>query len=123
MTLHGLGDMRLFRGDSAAASELYLVALRLSIDQRVAAQCLAGLAAAAALEYRVDSAGRAWGAVEAYEERLGEELMLPDTLRRYLPALETIVGEAFAAAVAAGRRLMLEDAAREVLEAGVHDTV
>ena len=116
MTLHGLGDVCLVTRDLASAASFYLEALDSSTDPTVAANCLAGLAAVGALDQRIDSAGRLWGAVESYQQHLGEQLLLPQTLRRYEAAFEPIVGTAFADAVAAGRELTLELATREALE-------
>jgi hypothetical protein len=116
MTLHGLGDVCLVRGETEAAAGFYVEALSASVDETPAAHCLGGLAAVAALEERVDEAGRIWGAVESYGQRLGERIMLPQTVGRYEAAFRQIDEARFADAVAAGRELTLEEATREALE-------
>ena len=117
MALHGLGDVSLVSGDLDSATGFYLDALGSSTDPAASANCLAGLAAVGASRGQVEAAGRAWGALESYLERLGERVILPQTLRRYEAAIGPIDGEAFAAAAADGRRLTFEAAAREALEA------
>ena len=56
MILHGLGDVCLVRREAAAAADFYVEALRSSVDETTA-HCLAGLAAVAALDQRVELAG------------------------------------------------------------------
>ena len=116
MILHGLGDVCLVRGETAAAADFYVEALRSSVDETPTAHCLAGLAAVAALEQRVDLAGRTWGAVESHQQELGEPLILPQTKRRYEAAFAQIEGVPFATAVAVGRNLTLEEAMHVALE-------
>jgi predicted ATPase/DNA-binding SARP family transcriptional activator len=116
LTLHGLGDVCLVTGELAPAAAFYLEALGSSTDPTSAAYCLAGLAAVGALDQRIDSAGRLWGSVESYQRHIGEQLLLPQTLRRYEAAFEPIAGTAFADAVVAGHELTLELATREALE-------
>ena len=99
-----------------AAASFYLEALRSSTEPTYAANCLAGLAAVAALAQRADQAGRIWGAVESQQRRVGEKLIHPQTLSRYTAAFEQIDETTFANAVAAGRELTLEVATREALE-------
>jgi predicted ATPase/DNA-binding SARP family transcriptional activator len=115
-TLHGLGDVALVRGDASAAAGFYLEALRSSVDPTPTAYFLAGLAAVAAREGLVDRAGRMWGAVESHRRRLGE-FILPQTLKRYQAAFDELDAGLFAAAVAVGCELTLEQARREALDA------
>jgi predicted ATPase/DNA-binding SARP family transcriptional activator len=116
MTLHGLGDVCLVRGEAAAAVDFYVEALRSSVDDGSTAHCLAGLAAAAALEQRVELAGHTWGAVESHQLQLGEPLIFPLTKRRYEAAFAPIEGALFTNSVAAGRNRTLEEATRVALE-------
>jgi predicted ATPase/DNA-binding SARP family transcriptional activator len=115
-TLHGLGDLALVRRDAATAASFYLEGLRSSVDPTPMAYFLAGLAAVAALDQLVDPAGRMWGAVESHRQRLGE-FILPQTLRRYETVFNQLETGAFADAVAVGRKLTLEQAKREAIEA------
>jgi predicted ATPase/DNA-binding SARP family transcriptional activator len=116
MTLHGLGDASLASGDVGGAATFYLDALDAGADSTPAANCLAGLAAAAALGQLAGPAGRIWGAVEAHQLRHGEQFIYPPTGRRYEAALAGVEGADFQAAVAAGHALTLDDAAREARE-------
>jgi tetratricopeptide (TPR) repeat protein len=119
MTLHSLGDTCMVGRDLPAAVGFYLQALRSSREGGYAADtayCLAGLAAVAALEHLPETAGRLWGAVEAYELKLGERLIYPQTLARYRRAFETIDGAVFASAVTAGHEVTLERAATEAFD-------
>ena len=113
-TLHSLADVALVRGDAADAARLYVEALDAVGGERSAALwCLAGLAAAAAVELRVERAGRLWGAVEADEQRRGVQVQPATIRRRYEHLLERVAGPELAAAVAAGRELALEQAIEE----------
>jgi predicted ATPase/DNA-binding SARP family transcriptional activator len=115
MTLHALGDVSLVQRDFVAAARFYVEALDSGIDPTITAYCLGGLAAVGALDQHVDQAGRIWGAVESYEQLLGERIIVPQTLRRYRAAFEQNDAAAFGEAVAAGRELTLEAATREAL--------
>jgi len=117
MTLHGLGDLGLVRGETAAATECYLEALRSSVDDAPIVNCLAGLAAVAALEQRVEPAGRIFGAVQSHQQQLGERLIFPQTARRYEAAFAEVEGVLFSLGLAAGRKLTLEEATQLALEA------
>jgi predicted ATPase len=113
MTLHSLGDAYLVRGDVDDATRSYLAALGQgdhSVSVLETAYCLAGLAAVAAREGRVDVAGSLWGAVTAYERNVGGRLIYPHARRRYEAALEPIDGAEFVAAVGAGGELTLHAA-------------
>lgn len=115
-TLHGLGDLALVRRDARKAAGFYLEGLRSSLDPTSIAYCLAGLAAVAALERLVDPAGRMWGAVESHRHRHGD-FIPPQTLRRYETAFNQLEADAFAAAVATGRELTLDQGRHEAIEA------
>ena len=113
MTLHSLGDAYLVRGDLDDARRSYLAALGQgaeSVSVLDTAYCLAGLAAVAARDGRVDVAGSLWGAVAAYERNVGGRLIYPHARRRYQAALEPIDGTEFVAAVGAGGALTLDTA-------------
>ncbi len=116
MTMHSLGDVVLARGDASSAMDLYADALRAQAPSAsMALHCLGGLAAVAALERDGERAGRLWGAVESNEYRLGTQLP-QHSRQRYETVLSRVDGPEFAAAVAAGRALTLEQATREALE-------
>lgn len=117
MVLHGLGDVCLVERDLGSAADRYLEALTATTEPTVMANCLAGLAAVAAYEQRADDAGRIWGAIESYQQDVGERLILPQTLRRYEDAFGGLDRSAFAAAVAAGHDLMIDGAITEALDA------
>ena len=119
MTLHSLGDAHLVRSDLDGATRSYLEALGqdtelVSVDT---VYCLAGLAAVAARERRVDLAGCLWGAVAAYEREVGGRLIYPHARRRYILALELIEGPDFATAVSTGEEFSLERATRLAVDA------
>jgi hypothetical protein len=115
MTLHSLGDAELIRGDTFEAAADYVEGLKLGIDRpHIRLYCLSGLAAVGGLQGNVESAGRLWGAVESYLQRLGLRLDLA-AIRRYETALSNIKGPEFSAAVAVGRALTLEQAVDEAL--------
>jgi hypothetical protein len=115
MTLHGLGYVALVGGEALVAGRLYLDAMDAGPDETQMVNCLAGLAAVAALEQDVAAAGRLWGAVESRQEQHGELLIHPPTAMRYEAALRLVEPTAFAAAVAAGHELSLDDVAREAV--------
>jgi tetratricopeptide (TPR) repeat protein len=116
MTLHSLGDLALVRGRAAEAATFFLDALDASSDNQLAAYCLAGLAAVAALADLPEAAGRLWGAVESHQKRLGEPLMGPETVRRYEIVLVRVAGDSFSEALESGRLLRIDDASREAVE-------
>lgn len=81
-TLHHLGDVALADGDHARAEALYGEGLALvwkAEARRLAAYCIAGLAATAAGTGRPERAARLWHAVEKAESSLG--LQLPQAER------------------------------------------
>jgi predicted ATPase len=113
MTLHSLGDAYLVRGDLDDARRSYFAALGQGADAVSVLDtlyCLAGLAAVAAREGRVDVAGSLWGAVAAYERNVGGRLIYPLARRRYHAALDPVDGAEFIAAVDAGGKLTLDTA-------------
>jgi predicted ATPase/DNA-binding SARP family transcriptional activator/class 3 adenylate cyclase len=116
MTLHSLGDVALVGRDPPGAGACYLEALSASVDAAMTLNCLAGLAGVAALDGLVEVAGRLWGAVESRQRELGEQVLYPQTVRRYEPALALVAGDAFERAAAAGTELSLEQASREAFE-------
>jgi len=116
MILHGLGDVCLVAGDPAGASAFYVEALRSSVDEIPVAYCLAGLAAAAALQQRIDHAGRIWGAVQSHQASVGERVLHPYAVGRYEAAFRQIDGAPFADAVTAGRSLTLDEATAHAIE-------
>jgi tetratricopeptide (TPR) repeat protein len=116
MTLHRLGDVSVVEGDAAGAAGYYLQALGASSDSAPVVYCLAGLAAAGALERHAESSGRMWGAVESHQQRLGDPLIHPNTLRRYAALLTRVEGPTFDAAVVAGHDLALDAAVQEAVE-------
>jgi hypothetical protein len=117
MTLHGLGDVALVSGDAPAAARFYCEALGSTTESTPAANCLAGLAAAAALMRRVELAGQIWGAVESYQQRHGEQLIYPSTVTRYQTALDEVQGAEFAVAASIGHELTLDEASQRAVEA------
>jgi tetratricopeptide (TPR) repeat protein len=120
MTLHSLGDAHLVGGDLGAASRSYLEALVQgpeSVSVADTAYCLAGLAAVAGRERRVEVAGRLWGAVAAYERNVGGGLIYPNARRRYEAALEPIESAEFVAAVSRGEQLTLAHATQFAVDA------
>jgi tetratricopeptide (TPR) repeat protein len=119
-TIHSLADLALDEGDLAGATRHYREALELFVElrsTRSVAYCFAGLACVAARERRCTRAGRLWGAVERIEESPGAR-MLEYERERYEREMEALAGEEFSAAVAAGRRLELEQAVDEALAGG-----
>jgi tetratricopeptide (TPR) repeat protein len=81
-TLHHLGDVALADGDPARAEAIYGEGLALvwqAEARRLAAYCIAGLAATAAGTGRAERAARLWHAVEKAEGDLG--LQLPQAER------------------------------------------
>jgi predicted ATPase len=91
-TLHHLGDVALDDGDYTRAESLYGESLALVWEaeaRRLAAYCLAGLAATAACTGRVERAATLWHAVEEAEGSLG--LQLPTAERAlYAARLEEV---------------------------------
>lgn len=110
---HGLGDVALAAGDTAAAEHHYGRALTLSREadypHNVVAYCLAGLASVAATRGERKRAGRLWGASQAFQRTAGVELQALDR-RRYEEALATATGPQFERAANATRNKQPEDA-------------
>jgi tetratricopeptide (TPR) repeat protein len=76
-TLHHLGDVALAEGELTRAEALYAESLALVWEaeaRRLAAYCLAGLAATAARSGRPERAARLWSAVVEAETSLGLQL-------------------------------------------------
>jgi predicted ATPase/class 3 adenylate cyclase len=97
---HGLGDLALEEGKPNLAHDRYVEALedaRASDNFHSAIHCLAGLAAAAAVEGRYNEAAGLWAATERYCELRGAEL---DVLvrERYLARLAAVPAELLTAA-------------------------
>jgi predicted ATPase/DNA-binding SARP family transcriptional activator len=119
MTLHSLGDAYLVLGDTASARRSYIESLGQGADSVSpvdAAHSLAGLAATAAREGRVDLAGSLWNAIVRHERDLGGTLIYPHARRRYDAVLEPFgVGGPHVPAEA-GAELTLDDATLLALE-------
>jgi tetratricopeptide (TPR) repeat protein len=107
---HSLADLALEDRNAPNAWQLYLEALRAAAqlgDERNAAPCLAGLAAAAALQGQKVRASKLWGAALARERHVGMQMLSFDR-ERYTPLLTDLDAPAvehglaweFAAAVA-----------------------
>lgn len=109
-TLHHLGDVALANGDLARAEALYGEGLGLvwqAEARRLAAYCIAGLAATAAGTGRPERAARLWHAVELAESSLG--VQLPQAERSmYAAGVEGVPADSAAA-------LSLEEAVVEGL--------
>jgi hypothetical protein len=113
---HSLGDVAVVERDPVTATAFYLEALESSTEASYSVYCLGGLAAVAALDGDAPRAGRLWGAVESYEQTLGESLFAP-TLSRYEAALRGVAGPVFAAAKEEGHMLTLQDAVQHATQA------
>jgi non-specific serine/threonine protein kinase len=121
--LHNLGYVAVHEGDLGRAVELFSAGLRLYQrrgERRGVTECLVGLGSAAAAAARPEQAARLFGAAEACFEDLGTRLS-PSNRTDYETALartrDGIDPERFASAWRAGRRLGLEDAVGEALDA------
>jgi predicted ATPase len=91
-TMHSLGDLALDERDAEGAAARYSESLALGHSLGLRAHvnnCLAGLAAAAALDGRLPRAARLWGAAEALEDELGSPLLAHERSR-----YEPLVAEA-----------------------------
>jgi predicted ATPase/DNA-binding SARP family transcriptional activator/class 3 adenylate cyclase len=111
VSLNNLGALRLEQGDPAGAKECFresLALLREIPEPRSTAECLAGLAGAAAAEGRHPQAARLLGAVAALRERSGitptpEETGIEEQAAR---SAQAALGEdAYSAAWEHGRRM------------------
>ena len=104
--LEGLGYVALLKHDVARATRIYADALRLSRDLgSPVTECLAGLAAVAAVTGDAERAGRLWGAVEVLER---ETYWLQSDRARYQELIETcsdLAPMAFAVAADRGRTM------------------
>jgi tetratricopeptide (TPR) repeat protein len=97
---HGLGDLALEEGKPSVARDRYLEALedaRGRDDFSSTIHCLAGLAAAAAVEGRSEEAAGLWAAAERYGQLRGAELGAPER-ERYLARLAFVPPELLTAA-------------------------
>jgi predicted ATPase len=97
---HGLGDLALEEGKPSLARDRYVEALedaRARDDFSMTIHCLAGLAAAAAVEGRSNEAAGLWAAAERYSELRGAELGAPER-ERYLARLAFVPPELLTAA-------------------------
>jgi predicted ATPase len=95
-SLHSLGDLALDRGEIERARARYLESLDLfddADDHRGALHCLAGTAAAVAMEGRHDEAAMLWGAVEQLEETEGWRILGLER-KRYEGRLANLSGSA-----------------------------
>jgi non-specific serine/threonine protein kinase len=127
--LHNLGYVARAQGDAARAQALFEESLKLFQERgarRGMAECLAGLAGLFGQHGRQMSqarrAARLLGAVEAQFEAIGAAMWPADRREhaRTAETLRTILGqEAFAAALAEGRALALEEAIVEALAQNV----
>jgi predicted ATPase/DNA-binding SARP family transcriptional activator len=118
--LHQLGDISLDRRAPGRARKHYKeaasMASRIGLDHLLA-YCLAGLAAAAALEHDVERAGRLWGALAALDQSSGG-WVAPSDLERYEGFVADGAAEAqaaYARGMAATQNLTSEEALRLVL--------
>jgi tetratricopeptide (TPR) repeat protein len=119
-SLYGLGRVAQDQGDEARAKALYeeSLGLRREIEDRHGiAECLEGLAGMAVAQQQLARAARLFGAATAWREAIGAPLP-PDGRARYERGLDAVragVGEAaFAAALAAGTTMSLEQALADV---------
>ena len=101
---HGLGDLALEEGKPGVARDCYLDALEVARASdrphdflSTTGHCVAGLAAAAALEGRYDEAADLWAATERYCELRGAELGIVER-ERYLARLAVVSPELLTAA-------------------------
>jgi predicted ATPase/DNA-binding SARP family transcriptional activator len=91
-TTHSLADLALRERDAPTATKLYLDALRMGAelnDDRNAGHCLAGLAAAAALQHQKIRASKLWGAALGRERHVGMQ-MLSFEREQYTPLLRDL---------------------------------
>jgi tetratricopeptide (TPR) repeat protein len=97
---HGLGDLALDEGSSKEARAWYLEALGVAREHDAfytTIHCVAGLAAAAAVEKRLERAADLWAATERYSELRGVELGATER-ERYLNCISAVSPELLAAA-------------------------
>jgi two-component system, cell cycle sensor histidine kinase and response regulator CckA len=117
----GLGETALGQGNPTIARKWLSADLRLCSElgtRMMAAWCLAGLGSAAALNQEPERAARLWGASQQLRTVLGcrPAPAARATYERLLALARAQIGEeAFAAALAAGAALSLEQAAVEAL--------
>jgi predicted ATPase/DNA-binding SARP family transcriptional activator len=113
-SLSGLGDIALLEGKLDESARRYTEGLeeaRESASRVPIAQFLAGLAAVAAREARVERAGRLWGAVDILDGEVAPAL-IPADRSRYEAFVTGLRPDArFERHYQEGRRLTLEDAA------------
>ncbi len=124
LALIGRGNVARDEGDWGAALALYQEALTLSWERgnrRIAAYALAGLGEVAGSYGNLDQAARLFGAAEALLERIGVPLLPAFRAgheRAVTEVRDRMDDQAFAAAMAAGRTLLLEDAVAEARTVG-----
>jgi predicted ATPase/class 3 adenylate cyclase len=97
---HGLGDLALDEGRPDEACVWYLDALAMAREHDAfytTVHCVAGLAAAAAVEKRLERAADLWAAKERYSELRGAEIGATER-ERYLNCLSAVPRELLAAA-------------------------
>ncbi len=97
---HGLGDLALEEGDFDEARGWYLEALAVAREDDAfysTVHCVAGLAAVAAVEDRLEKAAGLWAAMERYSELRGVEIGATER-QRYLSRLAVVPRELIAAA-------------------------
>ena len=120
--LHNLGYVFLHQQDVVRATELFAESLSLfrdAGDRRGLAECLAGLAAVAAVGMQPVRAAQLFGASEALLKAIGAQLSasnLDDYERNLALARKSLDAAAFAAAWLAGRTMALEQAIASALE-------
>jgi hypothetical protein len=110
-----LGRVQLLaNGEPARAQTLFAEGLRLARarnDRRVAAECVQGLAAVKALEGRAGEAARLFGSAQVLLETTGASASPAEEAlgARFLPPLQSELGDSYAAEWEAGRSLAPED--------------
>ena len=111
VVLHGLGCVAVNQGDYGRATQLFAESLSLFRELRneqCVAQCLAGFASVAHAKLKSDLAARLLGAVQVVFDALSVTLVPADRVEweRVRAAVRAALGDdAFAAAMAAGRKI------------------
>jgi tetratricopeptide (TPR) repeat protein len=124
-SLKNLGVVARAQGEAAGARALYEESLQLRIemdDPAGIAECLAGLAGLELAADRAESAARLLGAAAAIREALGAVPWMGERqlIEADVAAAAAVLGQdRFAEAMASGRALPIEDAARFALGTGV----
>jgi hypothetical protein len=121
-SIHSLGEVVCRQGDYGTARDLFvdsLVIRRELGDERGAAECLEGLAIVIGAQGEPERASWLFGAIQALRERIGATLPPADRVKHkgQVESVRSRLGEtAFAAALAAGRAITLDQAITEALE-------